>query len=54
MLRFLRPDNAQLLAFLRHSHEVCARWNDASTTSLIEVWIEQTEGRVLFLNATLS
>jgi starvation-inducible DNA-binding protein len=54
MLSVLAADNGQLLASLRHSHEVCARCNDVATTSLIEVWIDQTERRVWFLNATLS
>src|SRR5271166_4019759 len=46
MLSVLAADNAQLLALLRHSREVCARCNDVATTSLIEVWIDQTERRM--------
>ena len=54
MLSQLAGDNAQVLAALRNSHDLCARHNDVATTSLIEVWIDQTERRVWFLNATLA
>jgi starvation-inducible DNA-binding protein len=53
MFSILAADNSQLLASLRHSHELCAQHNDVATTSMIEVWIDQTERRVWFLNATL-
>jgi starvation-inducible DNA-binding protein len=54
MLESLEADNAQLLSFLRSSRDLCARHNDVATTSLIEVWIDQTERRLWFLNATLA
>lgn len=53
MLERLEANNAQLLSFLRSSHDLCARHNDVATTSLIEVWIDQMERRLWFLNATL-
>ena len=43
MLSELRDDNGQLTGFLRSAHEVCARYNDVASASLIEVWIDQTE-----------
>ena len=49
MLFELHDDNAQLTRFLRAAHELCARHNDVATTSLIEVWIDQTERRMWFL-----
>lgn len=49
MLSELRDDNAQLTRFLREAHEICASYNDVATTSLIEVWIDQTERRTWFL-----
>jgi len=49
MLSALATDNAQLLVSLRQSHELCDRHNDAATSSLIEVWVDQTERRVWFL-----
>ena len=53
MLSILAADNSQMLANLRRSHELCARHNDFATTSMIEIWIDQTERRVWFLTATL-
>src|SRR5271156_4730781 len=49
MLSELYADNRQLTASLRDSHEVCERHNDVATTSLIEVWIDETERRAWFL-----
>ena len=53
MLSILAGDNSQLLSNLRRSHDLCEQHNDSATTSLIEVWIDQTERRVWFLNSTL-
>ena len=50
MLMELRNDNAQLTRYLRGAHEICERNNDVATTSLIEVWIDQTERRTWFLS----
>jgi starvation-inducible DNA-binding protein len=50
MLRELRSDNAQLTGFLRATHEICERHQDVATTSLIEVWIDETERRTWFLS----
>lgn len=52
MLLELRDDNLQLTRFLRAAHEICAKHNDVATTSLIEVWIDQTERRTWFLAKT--
>ena len=49
MLAELLADNRQLTKFLRSAHEVCEEQNDVATTSLIEVWIDQTERRTWFL-----
>jgi starvation-inducible DNA-binding protein len=49
MLAELHSDNRNLTRFLRSAHEVCDRHNDVATTSLIEVWIDQTERRTWFL-----
>jgi starvation-inducible DNA-binding protein len=49
MLAELREDNKTLAASLRQAHEVCAEHGDVATTSLIEVWIDETERRVWFL-----
>lgn len=49
MLCDLRTDNRELTRFLRLAHEVCDRYNDVATASLIEVWIDETERRTWFL-----
>jgi starvation-inducible DNA-binding protein len=50
MLSELRGDNWLLTAHMRETHEIRANYNDvATTTSLIEVWIDETERRTWFL-----
>jgi starvation-inducible DNA-binding protein len=49
MLSALRMDNRELTRFLRLAHELCERYNDVATASLIEVWIDETERRTWFL-----
>lgn len=50
MLDELRLDNQQLTRFMRTAHDVCSKHNDVATTSLIEVWIDETERRTWFLS----
>jgi len=50
MLTELRDDNGRLTASLRAVHEVCERYNDVATASLIENWIDETERRTWFLS----
>src|SRR6266511_6368295 len=49
MLAELAEDNKTLAARLREAHNVCEEHRDVATTSLIEVWIDETERRVWFL-----
>ena len=49
MLAELREDNQTLTARLREAHGVCEDHNDVATTSLIEIWIDETERRTWFL-----
>ncbi|HEX5423780.1 MAG TPA: DNA starvation/stationary phase protection protein [Candidatus Acidoferrales bacterium] len=49
MLAELCADNSELTRYLRAAHEICEKYNDVATTSLIEVWIDQTERRTWFL-----
>ena len=49
MLAELREDNKTLAARLREAHNVCEEHRDIATTSLIEVWIDETERRTWFL-----
>jgi starvation-inducible DNA-binding protein len=54
MLKELHSDSARLTGFLRETHEICAHHNDVATTSLIEVWIDQSERRTWFLAEIVS
>jgi starvation-inducible DNA-binding protein len=49
MLAELCEDNRSLAARLRETHDVCGEHRDVATTSLIEVWIDETERRTWFL-----
>jgi starvation-inducible DNA-binding protein len=50
MLAELCADNQHLTRSLRSTHEVCEKYNDVATASLIEVWINDTERRTWFLS----
>jgi starvation-inducible DNA-binding protein len=52
MLAELKGDNQQLISFMRQAHEVCVEHNDVATSSLLEVWIDETERRAWFLFET--
>ena len=49
MLAELRDDNKQLTSIMRQVHNVCDKHGDVATTSLLEVWIDETERRTWFL-----
>jgi len=49
MLAELAGDNKDLTARLREAHNVCEEHRDVATTSLIEVWIDETERWAWFL-----
>ncbi len=49
MLAELREDNLQLTKSMRETHELCEKYNDVATASLIEVWIDEAERRTWFL-----
>ena len=53
MLLELYRDNHQLSRYLRATHELCERHGDVATTSLIEVWLDETERRSWFLAETV-
>lgn len=53
MLLELYRDNHQLSRYLRTTHELCERHGDVATTSLIEVWLDETERRSWFLAETV-
>ncbi|MFL6692257.1 MAG: Dps family protein [Ramlibacter sp.] len=49
MLGELQDDNKDLASRLREAHDTCEEHRDIATTSLIEVWIDETERRAWFL-----
>jgi starvation-inducible DNA-binding protein len=54
MLRELREDNLELTRNLRSAHELCEKYNDVATASLIETWIDETERRTWFLSEVVA
>src|SRR6202045_4277131 len=50
MIAELAEDNKTLAARLREAHNVSEEHRDVATTSLIEVWIDETERRTWFLS----
>ena len=50
MLAELADDNRTMAARLREAHNVCDEHRDVATTSLIEVWIDETKRRTWFLS----
>jgi starvation-inducible DNA-binding protein len=50
MLAELCEDNAQLAVQLRIAHSLCDKYGDVASASLIEIWIDEAEGRVWFLH----
>ena len=53
MLVELYGDNQQMIRNLRSAHELCEFHGDVATTSLVEVWIDETERRQWFLAETI-
>src|SRR3954447_15078847 len=49
MLAELCEDNKTMAARLREAHNVCDEHRDFATTSLVEIWIDETERRTWFL-----
>jgi len=54
MLRALACDNAQLASAMRDAHHLCDQLGDVATASLLEGWIDEAEGRLYVLSATLA
>src|SRR6266700_6194024 len=52
MIAELADDNKTLAGRLREAHNVCDEHRDVATTSLIEIWIDETERRAWFLFET--
>lgn len=52
-LRAVLVANRDFERALRRLHATCAGHGDVATTSLVEAWIDETEGRCWFLGAAL-
>ena len=52
MLAELREDNQKLVSVMREVHATCEEHGDVATTSLLEVWIDESERRTWFLFET--
>lgn len=52
MLAELADDNRQLVVEMRSVHALCNEYDDVTTASLIEEWIDETERRAWFLFET--
>jgi starvation-inducible DNA-binding protein len=53
MLQQLLEDNKNFAASMRAAHKVCDDANDCATTSILEIFIDETERRTWFLFETL-
>jgi len=49
MLAELREDNKALVTSMLAAHDLCDEADDVATTSLLEIWIDETQRRVWFL-----
>ena len=49
MLAELRDDNIEFTRLMRETHEVCDDAGDCATTSMLEIFIDETERRIWFL-----
>jgi starvation-inducible DNA-binding protein len=54
MLAQLLVDNQQLVRHLRDAHAICEKYGDVASTSLIDTWIDEAEGRAWFLAETIA
>jgi starvation-inducible DNA-binding protein len=54
MLQHLLKDNKDFATRMRAAHKVCDEHNDIGTTSVLEVFIDETERRTWFLFETLN
>lgn len=54
MLQQLLKDNQDFVKRMRKAHLVCEKGNDVATTSILEIFIDETERRTWFLFETLT
>lgn len=49
MVKHLLKDNEDMVKRMRKAHDVCDKNEDSATTSVLEIFIDETERRVWFL-----
>lgn len=54
MLEELAADSRCLTKLMRVAHEICDEFKDVATASLLEVWIDEAEGRTWFLHEAVN
>jgi starvation-inducible DNA-binding protein len=54
MIKHLIKDNLKLCEILRVAHEVCDKHHDFATTSIIEIYLDETERRIWFLQSIIA
>lgn len=54
MLQHLMEDSQEYVVRMRAAHKVCEDNNDVATTSILEIFIDETERRTWFLFETIS
>lgn len=52
MISHLLEDNKEYAARMRKAHEVCHKYDDVATASILEIFIDETERRTWFLFET--
>jgi len=54
MIEILMYDNKDFCARMRAAHKICADFNDVASSSILEVFIDETERRTWFLFETIA
>jgi starvation-inducible DNA-binding protein len=54
MLQQLLKDNEHFAVHMRKVHQVCSKYDDNASTSVLEVFLDETERRIWFLFETLA
>ena len=49
MIQILLKDNKSFAQHLRDAHKICDDWEDVATTSILEIFIDESERRSWFL-----
>ncbi|MBS0654140.1 MAG: DNA starvation/stationary phase protection protein [Verrucomicrobia bacterium] len=53
MIGRLLEDNRRFADALRKAHDVCEKYKDVASTSVLEIFLDETERRIWFLNSVI-